>query len=253
MTRTTISRHRKRKMLTANRLLIRWEQTVKTEVLRLLGSLANALAEGKPEAIDDFEQRLAKLLRDRLEQVAAVFGFETLDSAKLHHAHLEEKSIFDRFRARIKTWLSTHATRQSKYVADAIRKRVQRALQDTLTGSEREAVKAVASQLRKGLALSIAQRIARTETHTAANMGSQEMAEESDADMVKEWGATEDERTRESHAAADGQTRELDETFQVGSANLAFPGDPDGPPEEIINCRCVALYWPRTSSGKIVR
>lgn len=211
------------------------------------------MGEGRTAAIDDFEQRLAKLLRDRLEQIAAVFGFETLDSAKLYHTNLEEKSVFSRFRARIKTWLTTYATRQSKYVADSIRKRVQRALDDTLTGSEREAAKAVASQLRKGLALSIAQRIARTEAHTAANKGSQEMAEESGVDLVKEWGATEDDRTRPNHSQANGQTRELDETFQVGAANLEYPGDPNGPPEETINCRCVALYWPRTKDGKIVR
>lgn len=216
------------------------------------------MAEGRTTALDDFEPRLAKLLRDRLEQVVAVYAFEALDSAKLYYVHLEEKSLFTRFRNRIRAWLASHATRSSKFVTAYIRKRIQAALSDTLTGSEREAIKAVASQLKKGLALSIAQRIARTEVHTAANMGSQEMAEEMSTgedgiDLVKEWGATEDARTRPTHAAADGQLRELKEPFHVGDVNLDFPGDPNGPPEEIINCRCVALYWPRTSTGRIVR
>jgi len=43
---------------------------------------------------------------------------------------------------------------------------------------------------------------------------------------------------RESHRAADGQIRLEDEPFDVGDAKLAAPRDPEGPPEETINCRC---------------
>ena len=44
-----------------------------------------------------------------------------------------------------------------------------------------------------------------------------------------------------SHRAANGQTVGIHEDFIVGGAALAFPGDPAGPPEEVINCRCVSV------------
>ena len=44
------------------------------------------------------------------------------------------------------------------------------------------------------------------------------------------------------HVAADDQTRErpipLGATFSNG---LRFPNEPGGPPEEVINCRCVMV------------
>lgn len=56
--------------------------------------------------------------------------------------------------------------------------------------------------------------------------------------MQKVWIATLDAKTRPSHWAADGQRVPLEGRFTVGSADLEFPGDPAGPPEEVCNCRC---------------
>jgi uncharacterized protein with gpF-like domain len=84
--------------------------------------------------------------------------------------------------------------------------------------------------------------IARTETHGAANYGAQQAAKATGLPVRKEWVAAGDERTRESHRAADGQKVGLDERFNVGGAWLLFPGDPDGPPGETINCRCAIAH-----------
>lgn len=62
-----------------------------------------------------------------------------------------------------------------------------------------------------------------------------------DAGIMQEWSATHDLRTRPTHVAADGQVVQLGEPFQVGTASLQYPSDPDGPPEETINCRCSTL------------
>lgn len=56
--------------------------------------------------------------------------------------------------------------------------------------------------------------------------------------------STPDARTRETHRAADGQTRTVGEPFTVGGASLKYPGDPSAPPAEVIGCRCVVLYQP---------
>lgn len=81
-------------------------------------------------------------------------------------------------------------------------------------------------------------RNARTATTGAQNAGRQESydkAAEMGIEIEKEWIATEDSRTRESHAEMDGVRIKYSETFPNG---LEYPGDPNGAPEEVYNCRC---------------
>lgn len=91
-----------------------------------------------------------------------------------------------------------------------------------------------------------AERIARTETIGAFNAGAYAAAEAQqalDGDPLRlQWWATRDTRTRTTHRAAHGQVVPVGERFQVGRARLLFPGDPSvDAPEEVINCRCVAI------------
>ena len=67
-------------------------------------------------------------------------------------------------------------------------------------------------------------------------------AREAGADMVKQWDATLDKRTRRSHARCDGEIREIDDRFGNG---LMCPGDPEGPASEVVNCRCALLQRAR--------
>lgn len=81
-------------------------------------------------------------------------------------------------------------------------------------------------------------RIARTEGHrinSQSTMDACYKAKDKGADVVKQWSAYLDMRTRNSHAMVDGEIRELDEAFSNG---LMFPGDPAGGAAEVINCRC---------------
>lgn len=55
------------------------------------------------------------------------------------------------------------------------------------------------------------------------------------------WMTVHDARVRPSHVEADGQIQELGHPYRVGKALLAYPGDPAGPPEETINCRCILI------------
>lgn len=88
-----------------------------------------------------------------------------------------------------------------------------------------------------------AQRIARTEGHRiqcAAALDAQRAAKESGADVVKQWDATMDGRTRKDHRKLDGQIREIDEPFEVNGHKAMAPGQ-FGRPEEDIHCRCAIL------------
>ena len=51
----------------------------------------------------------------------------------------------------------------------------------------------------------------------------------------KVWIAVVDNVTRDSHVDLDGEAQDLDKAFSNG---LMFPGDPNGRPEEVYNCRC---------------
>jgi hypothetical protein len=102
----------------------------------------------------------------------------------------------------------------------------------TATGSERWTNRAVT--------------VARTETMGAVNAGvfrgaQLDAQQRGDPAPFKLWLATEDTRTRPTHAAADKQRTLLTEPFRVGGAQLMFPGDPTGPAGEVINCRCTML------------
>lgn len=83
-----------------------------------------------------------------------------------------------------------------------------------------------------------AKRITCTEGHRIQQTSArdaQNAAKAKGADVLKQWDAALDARTRDSHARVDGEIRELDEKFSNG---LMFPGDPSGSAAEVINCRC---------------
>jgi HK97 family phage portal protein len=89
--------------------------------------------------------------------------------------------------------------------------------------------------------------IARTEVISAYNGSTALVGQQLPADTVagREWIAVQDDRTRADHADADGQVVGVDEPFDVGGEQLDYPGDPNGSPENICNCRCtLALLTP---------
>lgn len=77
--------------------------------------------------------------------------------------------------------------------------------------------------------------IARTEVHNATQYGTVQGYKQAGL-TTKIWVATLDANTRDSHAVLDGEERPIDTPFSNG---LMFPGDPNGPADEVINCRCV--------------
>lgn len=66
-------------------------------------------------------------------------------------------------------------------------------------------------------------------------------------DIQKEWMATLDSRTRDSHQKMDGERVDWKKPF---SNELMYPGDPEGDPAEVYNCRCTMIpFYPEFESA----
>lgn len=99
------------------------------------------------------------------------------------------------------------------------------------------------------LPLANAKRIVRTEGHRiqqASTEDARQAAKAKGADVVKQWDASLDGKTRPLHRALDGQIRETDEPFEVNGIKVSIPGA-FGDPSQDCNCRCVALTRARAA------
>lgn len=99
-----------------------------------------------------------------------------------------------------------------------------------------------------------AETIVRTENARAFEIANQERMAQAAKEipkLKKQWVASDDERTRDSHTQAgidygvDGTPGPIPvaEPFIVGGEELMFPGDPEGDPHQVINCRCVSVPY----------
>lgn len=83
------------------------------------------------------------------------------------------------------------------------------------------------------------ERVARTEIASMENLGSFEMDKELGVEYHM-WETAHDDRVRDSHADIDGEIVRLGDPFSNG---LLYPGDRNGPLEEIIQCRCNSIPY----------
>lgn len=140
--------------------------------------------------------------------------------------------------------------------------RLNKPLYDELGLDINELKKAVSAEITRGLAtgstyedmarnlsfktkapLARANTIIRTESHRiqqASAEDARQVSKSKGADVVKQWDATLDGDTRDTHRQLDGQIRETNKKFSVGTKEAMYPGD-FGDPAEDCNCRCVAL------------
>lgn len=84
-------------------------------------------------------------------------------------------------------------------------------------------------------------RISRTETQRAYNQSKLETMKVNPKITGKRWVNSGLSNSREAHVEADGQTVAVDEPFIVDGEELMYPGDPDGSPENTINCACTMV------------
>lgn len=92
-----------------------------------------------------------------------------------------------------------------------------------------------------------AMRIARTEGHRIQVLSAndaQHAAKAKGCEVVKQWDATLDGRTRPMHRLLDGKLVEIDEPFVVDDMEVMYPGG-FGIASQDVNCRCALLQRAR--------
>lgn len=86
-----------------------------------------------------------------------------------------------------------------------------------------------------------------TGAQNGGRMSAYERAANLGIKIQKEWMATLDSRTRDSHQKMDGERVDWKKPF---SNRLMYPGDPEGDPSEVYNCRCTMVpFYPDFESA----
>ncbi|RKZ11061.1 phage portal protein [Candidatus Fermentibacteria bacterium] len=134
------------------------------------------------------------------------------------------------------SWIDSRSAIFMRSINETTLKKLKKEFAESLVAEEgREALIGRIQTTYTGIKKSRAALIARTEVHNATQFGTMEGYKQGGV-TTKIWVAVLDSATRDTHAQVDGEEKPLDMAFSNG---LLFPGDPTGPPEEVINCRCV--------------
>jgi SPP1 gp7 family putative phage head morphogenesis protein len=190
------------------------------------GSIAESPFD-KAQWIRTFREEVRPLIRTIVKEA----GAGALDD-------LNVALVFDVAEPRVVRFLEQRAQRFARQVNETTWDALKQSLKDGLDAGE--SMSELADRVEAVMAERIAsskETIARTEVIGAANGGTLEAWKQSDVVESKVWLAALDDRTRETHAEAHGQSVGLDEDFQVGDGSGPAPGQ-IGLAEEDINCRC---------------
>jgi uncharacterized protein with gpF-like domain len=199
---------------------------------------------GADAAVRRGSPRLRSALQAAYRSVAEHFGnaaFDAFDRAFKQSREETFETLIDRF---TRDTAARKVVRIDETTRDRIRAVINEGLRDGLSNDE------MADMIdnRTGSAINRirAERIARTEANAGSSFGTDAAMQSTGLDFEREWLATlTDDRTRPTHRLANGQKRPMDKPFTVGGASLRYPSDPEGPPQEVIQCRCALGYNPR--------
>lgn len=204
---------------------------------RVLAALKGQKAAGEvgkaPDSGDLFDEgeeadRLAEDLRGVYKRIAS-------DRGKAAFEQVGADGSFSVTDPAVQEFIRDNAYKNGKLVtgtlADTLKQALDEASAEGLTTSEiADRIKAVFDGERAH-----ALTVARTETGRAYNFASLEAWKQTGEVEKSKWLTAQDDAVRDSHEAIDGTEAAFGETFANG---CAYPGDPDGEPDETINCRC---------------
>ena len=142
---------------------------------------------------------------------------------------------------KVTQWILTNAR---KYAADITVTMKRRIKQIIAEGEEQGwSIDAIANRLRDEFkfALHRTRTQARTEVVSASNHAAVVTAENAGM-QKKQWITAADERVRETHQQAEGEQVDIKMPFTATGEPLMYPGDKNGSPGNIINCRCTVIF-----------
>lgn len=138
----------------------------------------------------------------------------------------------------VETWGVEHAKYMNETTRDSLKKEIADGLRE---GESIPQIRKRISSVYEIAKTSRATNIARTETHNAVVNGTFITYKKAGVQR-KQWLTTYDGRERASHGAMGGQVQIITQPFITGAGNeLMHPGDPNGPVEEVAQCRCALL------------
>jgi SPP1 gp7 family putative phage head morphogenesis protein len=229
---------RQRDRLEQLRLLHNFEASLQKKVVKIIVSQGKTLAAAyeahKHVSVKDLaghRQVFLTTLKFHYRMVMNVF------SERIHRSI--KSSVFDQA---IQQWilqqgLSTIDDIDSTTV-DTVKSVIADGVENGLTTAQ--IVANITERTAQAMAEGRAWVIARTEMHAAANVASVLAAKDTGLELNKVWCAANDDRTREAHAEADGQSVAMDEPFDVDGEEVDQPGDGDA--GNAINCRCTVIF-----------
>lgn len=218
-----------------------WLQTIETDVLRTIResrpngaetSLQRGLFDSLSKVMDitrleenahkAFGGAIKKAIRTGIDQATDVLSKAgvTIDAGKIAEM---AKAQVTRLAGLITKTTRDDVLNKVKRLAEQGLTAVEiaSAIKDTFTGYKEERAKTVAI----------------TETTLAANTGALSVFEAAGVER-KQWVTQLDGRVRETHSKAHGQKRDMRDKFVVGGYEISYPGDPEAPGSETVNCRC---------------
>lgn len=219
--------------------LAKWKQGFYRELMRrenVVKDIANRLAEAGGEASEEIREAMREVystnneyVRDMVADANGGVTFAAADKRQLEVIMQENESPFSKIAYK-------NLGSNTK-----VREMLQRELGiATLNGeSQREII----ARIRKvaGMTSKQAKRVVQTErtrVQSQARWQAGESAKALGVEIVNEW-STRMVNSRDTHVALNGKKAPQGERFP-GSV-LRFPGDPEGPAHEVINCHCVLV------------
>lgn len=235
------------------KMLDAFERSLKVAIFQILKKQARKSAEafkddgvtGVSISLRNHAVEISQILRASYITTGQAFGERIFDNIPKHIVGGREVKDRDGFfEVGLISWIEANTAAKVAAIAATTRDDIIRAIalgeQDNLTINQ--IAEKITNETGGVIAETRATSIAVTETHSAAMAANDIAAEATGLQLQRKWLSARDGATRDSHFRADGQLRGMKEFFDVGGAKLLRPGDPAGPPEETINCRCIVDY-----------